>query len=110
MNIGPMGMIGSAAGTHLSQTKGSDTERAQQDTETQQRQVDSDKKAEKAAGLSEADQQDETSDRDADGRRLWERQDQPANENEREHSEDGPPPPQSKDASGDRGNNLDLSG
>ncbi|MFT5527054.1 MAG: hypothetical protein ACI9HK_005036 [Pirellulaceae bacterium] len=111
MSTGPMGMIGSAAGTHLSQTKGSDTQRAQQDTETQQRQVDSDKKAENAAGLAEADQQSETSERDADGRKLWESQTQPNAKNEQEDSADSPPPPpQSKDPAGVRGNNLDLSG
>jgi hypothetical protein len=111
MSIGPMGMIGSAAGTQLSQTKGSDTERAQQEAETQQRQVDSDKHAEKAAGLGEVEQQNEASERDADGRKLWEGQDEPAPENEKEESNDSPPPPiQSKDASGERGNKLDLSG
>ena len=74
MSVGPLGGIASsAAGSPLAQTKGSDVERAQQDTSNQQRQVQNDQKAEAASGIGEADGEDhETAERDADGRRLWE--------------------------------------
>jgi hypothetical protein len=64
--------------------------------------------AESAAGIGETGEDSEVSDRDADGRRLWEEQLGNA-------SADGPEPTEhpealSKDATGDRGNQLDLSG
>ena len=70
MSVGPMGMIGSAAGTQLAQTKGADIDKSKQDAGTQSRAADSAQKAENAAGLGEAEQQSESSERDADGRRL----------------------------------------
>lgn len=112
MSVGPTGGIpGSAAGSPLAQTKGSEPERAQQDANAQQRRIESDQKAESAAGIGETDGEDhETGERDADGRRLWE--EQPEKENAEAAEEDPGPPPQrqSKDATGQSGNLLDLSG
>jgi len=111
MSLGPLGGVGSsAAGSPLAQTRGSDVERAQEETGTQQRRVDSEKKAENASGIGEADGEDhEAADRDADGRRLWEASPQsPAAEDAAEGSAAGER--QSKDASGQSGNLLDLSG
>ncbi len=111
MSIGPAGgIIGSAAGSPLAQSKGSDTERAQQDAAGQLRRVASEQKAESAAGIAETDGEDhQTAERDADGRRLWEgphaddgTADSPADGAESES--------QSKDSSGQTGNLLDLSG
>ena len=111
MSVGPLGGIaGSVAGSPLAQSKGSDVERAQQDAANQARRTAADKKAENAAGIGEADGEDhETADRDADGRRLWEAPpeatsgDAPGQEG---RSDRAPV----KDASGQRGNLLDLSG
>jgi len=109
MSIGPLGgIVGSAAGSPLAQTQGSEPERAQQDAAAAQRRTDSDKKAEAAAGIGEANGEDhETEDRDADGRRLWE---PPAEENAETPERPTGPSRQSKDATGESGNLLDLSG
>ena len=108
MSIGPMsGIAASFAGTPLAQTKGSETDRTQQDVSGQQLRAASEKKAEAAAGIGETDGQDhETAERDADGHRPWEI---PARRAPGDES--APPiPPQSKDPSGESGGLLDLSG
>jgi hypothetical protein len=107
MSVGPLtGLIGSLAGTPLAQTKGTEVERAQQDAAAQERRAVNDQKADNASGIGQADGQDhETAERDADGRRLWERQ----TAGHPRH-EPTPDPPLSKDASGQSGNLLDLSG
>ena len=112
MSVGPLaGVAGSVAGSPLAQTKGAEPERAQLETVAQQRVVDSEQKADAAAGIGETDGQDhETAERDADGRRSWE---PPAEAKNAEQAADqaGPPPlRQSKDATGQSGNLLDLSG
>ena len=112
MSVGPLGGVaGSAAGSPLAQTKGSDVERAQQDAGSQQRRVHVDQKAENAAGIGEADGEDhETAERDADGRRLWE---QPPQGEASSESDTGPGDPnqrRSKDTTGQSGTLLDLTG
>jgi hypothetical protein len=102
------GVLGSAAGAPLSQTSGSEAERSQRDSAVQQRQTDTDARAEKAAGIGTTEQDQETTERDADGRRLWEAlpeketaaADQPSAASQR----------QSKDTTGLSGNHLDLTG
>ena len=108
MSLGPLGGIASsAAGSPLSQTKGSDVERAEQESASQARRVQADQQADSAAGIGEADGEDhETAERDADGRRLWE--EAPSAEQEPPHAPADRP--QAKDASGQSGNLLDLSG
>lgn len=109
MSIGPAGgIIGSAAGSPLAQSKGSDTERALQDAAGQQRRISSEQKAESAAGIGETDGENhETAERDADGRRLWEG---PQADGGASDSPSGESESQSKDSSGQTGNLLDLSG
>ena len=110
MSVGPLGgLVGSLAGSPLAQTKGSEIERAQHDASAQQRQAVSDRKAESASGIGETDGQDhETSDRDADGRRLWER---PPAKNALEAGDPAELEQKlSKDVTGQAGNTLDLSG
>ncbi len=108
MSVGPMGMMGSVAGSQLPQATGTDADKAKQATANQSRQSESEKKAERAS-LGEAEQDQGASDRDADGRRLWEappeQQEASADENQ---TEDGSSP--SRDPTGERGENLDLSG
>jgi hypothetical protein len=86
-------------------------ERADQDQRAQQRRVQTDQMADNAAGIGEADGEDhETAERDADGRRLWE--EPPEGQAPQQDEADSPPsePPRSKDASGQTGTLLDLTG
>jgi hypothetical protein len=108
MSIGPSSPIaGSAAGTFLAQTRGSDLDRAQQDSNSQTLRAQSELKAELAAGVGQADGDNhETADRDADGRRLWEF---PQREGAQDADED-PGRPHGRDPSGQSGGTLDLCG
>jgi len=109
MSIGPTGFAGSIAGSPLAQTKGSEVDRAQQDASNHERRVQTDAKADDAAGIAATDgENDETHDRDADGRRLWERSPEPGERTEADEAL--PESPKSKDVSGMAGNQLDLSG
>lgn len=108
MSMVPLGgLIGSAAGAPLSQSKGSETERALKDSLHQLREANAAQQAESAAGIGQTEQDQESSERDADGRRLWERPsegaDQPAELADASTR-------QSKDASGQSGSILDLTG
>ena len=108
MNVGPMsGIVGSAAGAPLSQTAGNETELAQKESSAVERQVEGDAKAEKAAGIGETEQNQGASDRDADGRLLWEPGAQEAPDAERAEAEVAEPPNPTKDPTG---NSLDLTG
>lgn len=111
MSVGPLGGLHtSAAGVPYAQSKGPDVERAEHETVAQQRLTKSERLAEAAAGIGETGEDSETSERDADGRRLWEEQNDPrtgettgAAEGTAEGST-----AHSKDATGDSGNQLDL--
>ena len=110
MNVGPMGgLIGSAAGAPLSQTSGSETERSQRDASAQARQAATDNSAEQAAGIGTTDEDQGTSERDADGRRFWESQGEQHESGEDESSE-STNERRSKDPSGISGSSLDLTG
>lgn len=108
MNIVPMGgIISGAAGAPLAQASGTETERAQRDSMVRERRVTSEQAAEMAAGIGTTDEDQETSERDADGRMFWER----AAEQKKEHDQVQPDQaPQSKDPTGTSGNSLDLTG
>jgi hypothetical protein len=112
MSVGPLGGVaGSAAGSPLAQTKGSEPERAEQDATAQQRRIESDQKAEAAAGIGETDGEDhETAERDADGRRLWEPPPEGKGGEQAQEPTAADASRQSKDATGQSGNLLDLSG
>ncbi len=74
MSIGSLGFGGIGAATPLAQSSGSDIDRAQHESSVQQGQVQGEVKAEQAEGIGKPDgDEHETEDRDADGRRLWER-------------------------------------
>jgi hypothetical protein len=109
MSVGSLGgIIGSAAGAALSQTAGSETERAK-DSLNQTRQVEANQKAERAAGIGQTEQDQETSERDADGRRLWEAQEK-NKKGAAEGQADESCVRQSRDATGQSGTKLDLTG
>ena len=110
MSVGPLGgIVGSAAGAPLSQTAGSETERAGRESAVRERAADFDQRAERAEGIGTTEQDQEATERDADGRRLWEAPE----EKENDAAADEPTastPRQSKDATGQCGNHLDLTG
>ena len=115
MSVGPLGGIaGSVAGSPFAQKHGSEVERAGQENNAQQRRIATDQKADSAAGVGEADGEDhETAERDADGRRLWEGPPEVEDADEQDAEQDASEEPQrgkSKDATGQSGNLLDLSG
>ncbi len=114
MSIGSFGGVqGSAAGAPLSQTKGSETEKAQQQVATSERRADAADKSERASGIGTTEEDQQSSDRDADGRRMYEDDDPTTGET-------GPPAtsepvptaetPKSKDPTGQAGSQLDLLG
>ncbi|MBC8350955.1 MAG: hypothetical protein H8E66_03155 [Planctomycetes bacterium] len=110
MSVGPMGVAGSVAGG-LPQIRSADAGRAEKQSADQARQVKSEQKAESAAGVGETAQDEKASDRDADGRKLWEAGPEPeAEPNEATDGEKSQEVPRSKDPTGASGGQLDLSG
>jgi hypothetical protein len=109
MNVGvTTGLVGSAAGAPLSQTAGAETERSQKDAAVRERLAESQNKSERASGIGTTEQDQQTDERDADGRRLWEA----AGKRKRGASEveETEPDRRAKDPSGLSGNSLDLTG
>jgi hypothetical protein len=105
MSIGPVGIVASAAGSPLAQTKGAELDRAQEAVGATGRRVYHEKKAAAAGGVGEPDGEDhQPAERDGDGRRPWE--DQP----EANNITDTPRRRQSKDPSQQSGNMLDVTG
>jgi erythromycin esterase-like protein len=106
MSIGPLGSIGSFATTGAAQ-RTSDTEKTTTATSEQARAEDSIELTEKAAGIGDTKEESEASDRDADGRRIWEVSQR---EESSEENPDLAPDPKGKDPTGTAGGQLDLSG
>jgi len=113
MSVGPMGasIASSVAATNLAQRNSSDVAQAQQATSSHALVVDSTEKAEKAAGVGDPEESEKASDRDADGRRAWERPGHETDEAEAELEGDATyeEAPQ-KDPAGVKGREIDLSG
>lgn len=112
MSLGPLSSLpASAAGAPLAQSTGSDAARAKQETAAAQRSAAASRHADDAAGISQADGEDHQSDeRDADGRLPWEIGGQPKPDKQAEDAGgDDQHPPGSRDATGERGGQLDLS-
>ncbi len=111
MSVGPLGgIVGSAAGAPLSQTTGTETERTQKESSAGGRLTDSQEKSQQAAGIGTTEQDQEASDRDADGRRLWEASGKENPPEQPDSPEDEQNAPKSKDPSGEAGSTLDLMG
>ena len=106
MSVGSTGIVGSLAGGQLQQTKGADAEAVQHAAGDQARRAQSARSAEAASGVGETEQDHEAEQRDADGRRLWERQ-STSTPTEPPVADPAPPSP-AKDPSGQRGSQLDL--
>lgn len=113
MSVGPTGIPSSIAGAPLSQTRGSDLDRTQSETAHQARQTQANQRAERAAGVGHTEQDHGASDRDADGRRPWEIGAPPPSDtpdDEVDEAGHGPESRKGRDATGERGTRLDLSG
>ncbi len=108
MSIGSLGIIGSLASTPLTQ-RAAEADKNPQAAAEQARAAEAGERAELAAGIGQTSEDSEASDRDADGRRLWERppEKKPA---EGEPATAEAPPCLSKDPTGARGGELDLVG
>jgi hypothetical protein len=111
MSVGPMGFFSSIAATPLPHSKGNDADRAAQETAGQSAQTANAVKAENAAGIGETDGQEHgPAERDADGRRIWEKSAGKKHSAAQPPESSAPTAIQSKDATGDSGTQLDLTG
>jgi hypothetical protein len=109
MIIGSLGLIGSLATTPVPQ-KAADADKSVRDAADQSREAQAARQAEAAAGIGETEEDSQASERDADGRRLWEQP--PGKQPPAEEAAVlvDSPPPLSKDPSGESGGELDLVG
>jgi hypothetical protein len=107
MSTGSLGSIGSLATAQLQQMRSADAEHTSQDVSSHARAQQADQHAESAAGIGEMEQEGATAERDADGRRLWEK---PSSRKQLIGEEPEPETVRSRDPSGASGTQLDLSG
>ena len=116
MSIGPMAYIGGIAAAPLAQTQGSEVDRAAEESAGQTRQASNEAKAENAAGIGQTDGEEHgANERDADGHRLLEkplRKKRPARPGAEVQAAEltSDEPHLSRDATGDSGGQLDLTG
>ena len=109
MSIGSLGIVGSLAGTALTQ-KVAEVDKTQRDAADAARETQAADRAESAEGIGEAEEESQAGERDADGRRLWERQSKKLPAKEPEAEEAVASTPLAKDPSGASGGTLDLLG
>lgn len=115
MTMVPLGgLLSSMAGTAGTASVGSDTERTQKDALAEGRTAEAELHAEQAAGIGTTDKDQESGERDADGRRLWEKPPNPKDPRQQPHEQESAPAEieqrQSKDPTGISGSRLDLMG
>src|SRR5262245_19039976 len=111
MSIASLGIVGGLASTTAPQ-RAAETERAELQSVDQARTTETAQRAENAAGIGQTEEDSQTSERDADGRRLWEKPAHPKKP-DRAAATSAPPDPAShlsKDPTGSCGNQLDLLG
>lgn len=108
MSIASLGIVGGLAGTALPQ-RAAETDKVSRETVEQSRAAEATEKAADAAGIGQTEEDAQTSDRDADGRRLWE---QPADARHpaNKTAAQDLTVPLAKDPSGTCGKLLDLLG
>ena len=111
MSIGSLGIVGSLAGTSLAQ-KGAEVDKTQRDAADAARQSEAAARAESAAGIGETEEESQAGERDAEGRRLWERPEKKSNSAaaEEEAGASTPATVPVKDPAGLSGGILDLTG
>jgi hypothetical protein len=106
MSIGSLGLVGSLATSPLSQ-KGVEADKGVRETADQSRVAQAAQLAEAAAGIGETEEDSQAAERDADGRRLWERPGGKPPAAAEAPPTSGEPHP-SKDPRGEAGGQLDL--
>jgi hypothetical protein len=109
MSIGSLGIVGGLASAPLAQ-KSAEVDKTQRDAADAARQADAAAKAESAAGIGETEEESQASERDADGRRLWERQAKKTDGEDEEIPASTPEVVSAKDPTGLSGGTLDLTG
>ncbi|MGE3776161.1 MAG: hypothetical protein AB7F89_03170 [Pirellulaceae bacterium] len=109
MSAGLLGTVGSVTTGQLQQLRAVETDRTAREATRDATVANANRRAENAAGVGEMEQESAVSERDADGRRLWERPD-PTAPDEEADSASGPTAVASLDPSGDSGTLLDLTG
>jgi len=109
MSIASLGIVGGLAGTALPQ-RAAEAEKVQRETTEQARAAQASEQAENAAGIGLTEEDSQTSERDADGRRLWEEQRRAKARASESPALASPQIPLAKDPSGDCGGKLDLVG
>jgi hypothetical protein len=109
MSIASLGIVAGLAGTQLPQ-RAADAERVQQSAAEQSRAAEGAQRAESAAGIGETEEDSQASERDADGRRLWEQQQALAKDPATLEANQDSSALRSKDPTGDSGGQLDVVG
>lgn len=109
MSVGSLGIVGSLAGAALVQ-KAAEVDKTQRDTADAARQTEAEARAESAAGIGQTEEESQAGDRDADGRRLWERPPKKNAEEEQASTLSPQPTAPAKDPSGLSGGTLDITG
>ena len=107
MSVASLGVIGGLAASGLPQ-RAAEADRVQRETTEQARAAEANQRAEHAAGIGETEEDSQTSERDADGRRIWERPEEARKKPEA--ASDDAQLVRGKDPSGACGNQLDLVG
>lgn len=93
MSVGPLGgILGSAAGAPLSQTKGAASETSAREASARDQADEVQLRTERASGVGQTEGDERASDRDADGRRLWERPAERRESPQEEEQGSGAPP------------------
>ena len=108
MSIGSLGIVGSLAGTALVQ-KSAEVDKTQRDAADAARKTEAAALAESAEGIGQTEEESQAGERDADGRRLWERQTKKPTEEE-EAAASTAAAALAKDPAGISGGTLDLTG
>ena len=103
MSVGPLGNVAGLGGAPLAQSRAAETA-GQQEAAAAERTDRSTQRAAQAGGIHAADAENETHERDADGRRPWELPGSPQSEKEPQ------PFARPRDPSGAAGQHLDLTG
>jgi hypothetical protein len=107
MSIGSLGIVSGMAAAPLAQ-KGPEADEVQRQAVDHSRQVESEARAETAAGIGQTEEDSQASERDADGRRPWEI---PQRKRAEEPLPDGGVfTPAAKDPTVERGGLIDISG
>jgi len=109
MSIGSLGIVGSLAGTALTQ-KAAEVDKTHRDAADAARQTDAAQRAESAEGIGQTEEESQAGERDADGRRMWERPTKKSPEAEAVEAASTAATAVAKDPEGTSGGIVDLMG